>query len=64
MDVFILNDYRGKGYGKKLMAVIMAHEKLQGLQRWGLGTDDAHGLYRQFGFTPLSKPHNMMEIKR
>jgi len=64
MDVFILKDYRGHGYGKKLMNSIMTHEKLQNLQRWGLGTDDAHGLYEQFGFKPLSKPQNMMEIKR
>lgn len=64
MDVFILKDYRGKGYGKKLMNAIITHEKLQNLQRWGLGTDDAHGLYNQFGFKPLSKPQNMMEILR
>ena len=63
MDVFILKDYRGLGYGKKLMNFIMTHEKLQNLQRWGLGTDDAHGLYEQFGFKPLSKPQSMMEIK-
>ncbi|MDX8340824.1 GNAT family N-acetyltransferase [Draconibacterium sp. IB214405] len=64
MDVFILKDYQGNGYGKKLMHAIMTHEKLQNLQRWGLGTDDAHGLYEQFGFKPLEKPQNMMEIKR
>jgi GNAT superfamily N-acetyltransferase len=63
MDVFILSAYRGNGYGKMLMGAIMSHDKLQNLQRWGLGTDDAHGLYKQFGFTPLSKPQNMMEIK-
>ncbi len=64
MDVFILEDYRGNGYGKNLMSAIMAHEKLQNLQRWGLGTEDAHGLYEQFGFKPLSKPQNMMEISK
>jgi len=64
MDVFILNDYRGKGYGKELMNAIITHDKLQNLQRWGLGTEDAHGLYEQFGFKPLSKPQNIMEIKR
>ena len=63
MDVFILKDYRGIGYGKQLMRAIMTHDKLQNLQRWGLGTNDAHGLYEQFGFKPLSKPQNMMEIK-
>ena len=64
MDVFILPDYRGRGYSKKLMQAMVSHDKLQNLKRWGLGTDDAHGLYAQFGFTPLSKPENMMERKR
>lgn len=62
LDVFILENYRGKGYGKMLMKAIMSHDKLQNLQRWGLGTDDAHGLYKQFGFKPLRNPGNMMEI--
>ncbi|HYQ58683.1 MAG TPA: GNAT family N-acetyltransferase [Draconibacterium sp.] len=62
LDVFILSGYQGKGYGKKLMQTIMAHKDLQGLRRWGLGTDDAHGLYKQFGFAELQKPGNMMEI--
>lgn len=63
LDVFVLKDYRGRGYGKQLMHAIMTHEKLQTLQRWGLGTDDAHGLYEQFGFKHLSKPQSMMEFK-
>ena len=62
LDVFILEAYRGKGYGKLLMNAIMKHEKLQNLQRWGLGTEDAQGLYQQFGFKPLRKPENIMEI--
>ncbi|MCY1723508.1 GNAT family N-acetyltransferase [Prolixibacteraceae bacterium Z1-6] len=62
MDVFILEDYQGKGFGKKLISAIMSHDKLQNLKRWGLATDDAHGLYKQFGFSLLNKPHNMMEI--
>lgn len=62
LDVFILPEYQGKGYGKKLMQAITTHNDLQGIRRWGLGTDDAHGLYKQFGFAPLQKPENMMEI--
>lgn len=62
MDVFILENYRGKGLGKLLMSSIMEHPSLQGLQRWGLSTEDAHGLYEQFGFRALSKPSLMMEI--
>jgi GNAT superfamily N-acetyltransferase len=62
LDVFIIKAYQGRGYGKKLMNSIMTQDNLQNLQRWGLGTDDAHGLYKQFGFKPLRKPLNMMEI--
>src|SRR5574342_474258 len=52
-DVFIHEDYRGGGLGKWLMETIQTHPDLQGLRRWLLATRDAHGLYRQFGFTPL-----------
>jgi GNAT superfamily N-acetyltransferase len=62
LDVFILKDFQGRGYGKKLMNTIMTQNNLQNLLRWGLGTDDAHGLYEQYGFKPLKKPQNMMEI--
>lgn len=62
MDLFILEEYRGKGLSKLLMTEIMAHPDLQGLQRWGLGTSDAHGLYEKFGFRKIPKPELMMEI--
>ena len=53
MDVFIIEEFRNKGLSKLLMKEIMSHSDLQGLQRWGLGTNDAHGLYEQFGFKSL-----------
>ncbi|MCW3105881.1 MAG: GCN5-related N-acetyltransferase [Segetibacter sp.] len=62
MDVFILEEYRGKGLGKMLMKEIMAFNELQGIKKWGLGTRDAHGLYEKFGFKSLSKPETMMEF--
>lgn len=61
MDVFVLEDFRGKGLSKLLMAAIMEHPDLQGLERWGLGTKDAHGLYEQFGFRKLKTPETKME---
>lgn len=64
MDVFILEDYRGKGLGKLLMKAVTEHPALKNLRRIGLGTADAHGLYEQYGFTGLSKPQNMMELLR
>lgn len=63
-DVFILDDYRGKGLSKWLMQCIMQHSELQGLRRWSLVTRDAHELYRKFGFTQLQKPERYMEILR
>jgi len=53
-DVFVLPAHRGKGLSKWLMEVIQAHPDLQGLRRWLLGTLDAHGLYAQFGWNPLT----------
>lgn len=61
-DVFILENYRGQGLSKQLMAYIMAYPDLQNLRRWLLATQDAHGLYAQFGFAPLSNTQNWMDI--
>lgn len=64
MDVFIDEKYRGKGYSKMLMKHILECEPLKKIKVWRLATADAHELYRQFGFTELSKPENMMELYR
>ena len=61
-DVFIIEDYRGRGLSKLLMEVIMSHPDLQGLRRFMLATRDAHGLYKQFGFTPLTNTDRWMQI--
>jgi GNAT superfamily N-acetyltransferase len=63
-DVFVLEAFRGRGLGKWLMECIMEHPRLQGLRRWSLVTSDAHGLYARFGFEPLKKPQNYMELHR
>lgn len=60
-DVFVLPEYRGRGLSKWLMQCVTQHPDLQGLRRWILATSDAHGLYRQFGFTALAKPEIFME---
>jgi GNAT superfamily N-acetyltransferase len=49
-DVFVLEEHRGKGLGTWLVEVVMSHPELQSVRRWSLGTRDAHGLYRKFGF--------------
>ena len=63
-DVFVLESERGKGISKWLMECITQQADLQGLRRWMLATRDAHGLYAQFGFTPLDNPDIMMQIAR
>jgi len=63
-DVFVLPEHRDAGLGKALMQFIMTDPNLQGLRRFLLATKDAHGLYAQFGFTPLSHPDALMEINR
>ena len=60
-DVFVLDSFRGRGLGKWLMSVIVEHPELQSLRRWILTTKDAHGLYRQFGFTELQLKDRFME---
>jgi len=59
-DVFIHEDHRGHGLGKWLMETVHAHPDLQDLRRWMLATRDAHGLYEQFGWTPLDNPERWM----
>jgi GNAT superfamily N-acetyltransferase len=61
-DVFVLPEHRGHGLGKFLMECVKAHPELQGLRRWMLATRDAHGLYAQYGFTPVD-PDRFMEIR-
>lgn len=60
-DVFILEECRGRGHSKALMAAVLAHPSLQGLRRWLLATRDAHDLYAQFGFAPLQTPQAFMQ---
>lgn len=64
MDVFVLEEYRGNAYGKQLMNSIVNHPELKNLGKMGLATADAHGLYKQSGFTCLAKPENAMELVR
>ena len=61
MDVFVLPEYRGKGYSKQLMKAINEEPQLQSCKVWMLKTSDAHKLYKQFGYTELKHPEKVME---
>ena len=60
-DVYVLEEHRGRGLSKAMMAMAVEHPRLQGLRRWSLVTNDAHGLYAQVGFVPLKNPERYME---
>lgn len=60
-DVYVLEDHRGHGLSKAMLAMTVDHPRLQGLRRWSLVTADAHGLYSQFGFAAVAQPERHME---
>jgi GNAT superfamily N-acetyltransferase len=61
-DVFVIPSHRGRDVAKLLIRAILDHPDLQGLRRFLLATQDAHGLYAKFGFQPLSHPEYFMSI--
>ncbi len=62
-DVFILDEYRKRGYSKLLMDFVMKKLKPMNLRRISLATKDAHSLYKKFGFNLSETPQYFMEIK-
>lgn len=61
-DIYVLDNYRGRGLSKKLMDSVISHPNLQGLRRWILLTNTADWLYEKYGFTKLSNPEWYMEL--
>jgi GNAT superfamily N-acetyltransferase len=53
-DVFVDEEYRGRGLSKWMMGCIMENPDLAELRRFTLATKDVHGLYEKFGFKSLS----------
>jgi len=60
-DVYVMEEYRGRGLAARLMDAVFAHPDLQGLRRWLLMTRDAHGLYERYGFARVPGNDRMME---
>ncbi|MET1180516.1 GNAT family N-acetyltransferase [Peribacillus simplex] len=63
-DVFILPDYRKLGLSKWLMDVITNHSELEGVRRFMLATNDAHSLYKKYGFNQIDNPELFMQKVR
>lgn len=62
-DVFVAEEARGQGLAKRMVRHAQAHPLHQGLRRWMLATADAHGVYRECGFIPMSQPERYMEFR-
>ena len=60
-DVFVVEEYRGRGLSKWLMECVLAHPDLQGLRRFALFTRDAQALYERYGFGPPRGASTYME---
>jgi GNAT superfamily N-acetyltransferase len=60
-DMFVIPEYRGRGFAEEMMEAVMSHPSLKGLRRFTLATGDAHGLYEKFGFAPPQWPETLME---
>ncbi len=63
-DVFVLVGNRGKGLSRAMVAALLALPEVRGLRRIMLATRDAHGLYAQLGFEPVTDPKPFMQILR
>ena len=50
-DIMIHPDYRGVGLGKFIVECLSEHPDVKCCQQHFLRTDDAHGLYEQFGYS-------------
>ncbi len=63
-DIFIEPASRGLGLGKTLVETILAHPDLATVTHWTLTTDDAQGLYAQYGFHVGDADGKWMVLKR
>lgn len=61
MDVFIIEEYRGKGFSKLLLNKIFEDDRFKRVKKWILATKDAHSLYAGFGFDKIKNADRIME---
>ena len=61
VDLFVLPDYRGRGFASRILETMLAHPSLQKLRRFTVAGSEAHGLFEKFGFTAPQHPESMLE---
>lgn len=60
-DLFVVEAHRGRGLGHQLVEAIVSDPELAPMKRLLLATADAHGVYADHGFVPLTQPDRWME---
>ncbi len=63
-DVIVDPTARGGGIGKAVVEFALGHPDMADVDRWMLGTFDAHRLYERYGFAPLEDPKRWMIRRR
>jgi putative acetyltransferase len=64
MDVFVAEEFRGRGLGKALVRFALDHPDHRAVYKWLLGTRDAHGVYATVGFAALAHPEVWMMLDK
>lgn len=63
-DVIVWPGCRGRGVGKAIVRALLGHPELATVGTWTLSTNDAHGLYEQFGFRRVGHSEAAMQLDR
>ena len=63
-DVFVVDDYRGKGLGRWLVECVLEYPGVERFRRLLLATPSAPGLDQNLGFTTPEKPRLLWQITR
>ena len=61
VDVFVIQELRGKGISRSILNAVNDHPEIQGLRRITLATSDKQELYAKFGYKELARPEIFME---
>jgi len=61
-DVYVLEEFRGRGISKSMLKELLDQEWIKSLRRVMLATKDAHKLYEVFDFKPMDKPEMFMQV--
>jgi len=61
-DVFVRDDRRGRGLGRALIEFVLAQPAVRNVERFLLGTRDAHALYEPFGWERAASDRFMVRL--